>query len=136
MEPGARYQASAGQTPSSSRWPTLGLQPSLPTGAGHSLGNKALELSSLAPTSHLPLWPLGCWLGREVGCVDGGALTRQAPQDLQVCSKTLYTKQQETQTLGPETEHLKQFEGKKLFRPISRHLRAQRENRSHLFRHH
>lgn len=44
-------------------------------------------------------------------------------------------RQQETQALGPETERFEQFEGKKLFRPISRHLRAQGENCSHLFRH-
>lgn len=65
VEPGARYQASAGQTPDSSCWLALGLQPSLPTGAGRSLGSRASELSSLAPSSHLALRPLRCWLGRE-----------------------------------------------------------------------
>lgn len=44
-------------------------------------------------------------------------------------------KQRETGAFGPETEHFEQFEGKKLFRPISRHLRAPGENHSHLFRH-
>lgn len=57
MEPGARYQASAGWTPSSSCWLALGLQPSLPTGAGCRLGNGASELSFLAPTSHPSLQP-------------------------------------------------------------------------------
>ena len=96
MEPTARYQASVGWTPSSSCWSVLGLQPSLPTGAGHRPGRGAAALSPLAPTSQPPLWPLGgVWLGREAGHMDRGGPIHCAPQDLQICPRTLSMKKRQ-----------------------------------------
>lgn len=83
------------------------------------------ELSPLAPTNYPPFWPLGCWLGRATGRGEGIALT-QVPEDLQVCPRIHSTRRRETQASKPDID-FEQFEGKNLFRAISRHLRTQGE---------
>ena len=72
QEPGIRLQlARLPAAPAGPRWPAA--QPAHRRWPQPECG--ASELSLLAPTSHRPLQPLGCWLGREAGHVDEGALT-------------------------------------------------------------